>query len=70
MRNRFRSGEPEALAQLYDENAQVLYRYALRVTGNWGSRTARSAGRRPRCTRSRAGARPPSRRRRARTRRR
>lgn len=35
MRNRFRSGEPEALAQLYDENAQVLYRYALRVTGNW-----------------------------------
>ncbi|GAA4988207.1 hypothetical protein GCM10023205_68920 [Yinghuangia aomiensis] len=34
MRNRFRSGEPEALAQLHDENAQVLYRYALRVTGN------------------------------------
>lgn len=35
MRNRFRSGDREALAQLYDENAQVLYRYALRVTGNW-----------------------------------
>jgi RNA polymerase sigma factor (sigma-70 family) len=35
MRNRFRSGDPEALAQLYDENAQVLYRYAMRVTGNW-----------------------------------
>ncbi|WP_222946947.1 sigma-70 family RNA polymerase sigma factor [Streptomyces sp. TRM49041] len=35
MRNRFRRGDPEALAELYDEHAQVLHRYALRVTGNW-----------------------------------
>ncbi|WP_406861525.1 sigma-70 family RNA polymerase sigma factor [Streptomyces sp. HUAS MG47] len=35
MRNRFRRGDPDALAELYDEHAQVLHRYALRVTGNW-----------------------------------
>ncbi|MFE5867383.1 RNA polymerase sigma factor [Streptomyces roseifaciens] len=35
MRNRFRRGDREALAELYDEHAQVLYRYALRVTGDW-----------------------------------
>ncbi|WOX23777.1 sigma-70 family RNA polymerase sigma factor [Streptomyces solicathayae] len=35
MRNRFRRGDPDALAELYDEHADVLYRYALRVTGNW-----------------------------------
>ncbi|CAL9563126.1 hypothetical protein SUDANB58_04682 [Streptomyces sp. enrichment culture] len=35
MRNRFRRGDPEALAELYDEHARVLYRYALRVTGDW-----------------------------------
>ncbi|MFF3959774.1 RNA polymerase sigma factor [Streptomyces sp. NPDC001890] len=35
MRDRFRGGDPDALAELYDEHAQVLYRYALRVTGNW-----------------------------------
>ncbi|GAA2229989.1 hypothetical protein GCM10010232_15340 [Streptomyces amakusaensis] len=35
MRNRFRRGDPVALGELYDEHAQVLYRYALRVTGDW-----------------------------------
>ncbi|MFG3552680.1 RNA polymerase sigma factor [Streptomyces sp. NPDC047725] len=35
MRDRFRRGDPDALAELYDEHAQVLYRYALRVTGDW-----------------------------------
>ncbi|MFF2407190.1 RNA polymerase sigma factor [Streptomyces sp. NPDC058092] len=35
MRNRFRRGDRDALGELYDEHAQVLYRYALRVTGNW-----------------------------------
>ncbi|WP_229899909.1 RNA polymerase sigma factor [Streptomyces hiroshimensis] len=35
MRNRFRRGDRDALAELYDEHAQVLYRYALRVTGDW-----------------------------------
>ncbi|MET8572084.1 RNA polymerase sigma factor [Streptomyces sp. NPDC004783] len=35
MRDRFRRGDTDALAELYDEHAQVLYRYALRVTGNW-----------------------------------
>ncbi|WP_418957626.1 RNA polymerase sigma factor [Streptomyces tritici] len=35
MRKRFRRGDPDALAELYDEHARVLHRYALRVTGNW-----------------------------------
>ncbi|MFD8550660.1 RNA polymerase sigma factor [Streptomyces fradiae] len=35
MRNRFRRGDPDALGELYDEHARVLYRYALRVTGDW-----------------------------------
>ncbi|MGW2014294.1 RNA polymerase sigma factor [Streptomyces sp. NPDC001927] len=35
MRERFRSGDREALGELYDAHAQVLYRYALRVTGDW-----------------------------------
>lgn len=35
MRNRFRHGDRNALGELYDEHAQVLYRYALRVTGDW-----------------------------------
>lgn len=35
MRHRFRRGDRDALAELYDEHAQVLYRYALRVTGDW-----------------------------------
>ncbi|MFE7607632.1 RNA polymerase sigma factor [Streptomyces celluloflavus] len=35
MRNRFRGGDRDALGELYDEHAQVLYRYALRVTGDW-----------------------------------
>ncbi len=35
MRHRFRSGDRDALGELYDEHAQVLYRYALRVTGDW-----------------------------------
>ncbi|MFJ7198825.1 MULTISPECIES: RNA polymerase sigma factor [unclassified Streptomyces] len=35
MRNRFRRGDRGALGELYDEHSQVLYRYALRVTGDW-----------------------------------
>ncbi|MCX4736388.1 RNA polymerase sigma factor [Streptomyces sp. NBC_01363] len=35
MRNRFRCGDRSALGELYDEHSQVLYRYALRVTGDW-----------------------------------
>ncbi|MFB6871030.1 RNA polymerase sigma factor [Streptomyces sp. NPDC056323] len=35
MRNRFRRGDRDALGELYDEHAQAVYRYALRVTGNW-----------------------------------
>ncbi|WP_405719799.1 RNA polymerase sigma factor [Streptomyces sp. NBC_00046] len=35
MRDRFRRGDRGALGELYDEHAQVLYRYALRVTGDW-----------------------------------
>ncbi|MEU8761453.1 sigma-70 family RNA polymerase sigma factor [Streptomyces sp. NPDC048659] len=34
MRNRFRAGDTEALGEAYDEHAQVLYRYALRVCGD------------------------------------
>ncbi|MEU6015960.1 sigma-70 family RNA polymerase sigma factor [Streptomyces sp. NPDC047515] len=35
MRNRLRRGDRDALGELYDEHAQVVYRYALRVTGDW-----------------------------------
>ncbi|WP_223244303.1 RNA polymerase sigma factor [Streptomyces sp. CBMA156] len=35
MRTRLRRGDRDALGELYDEHAQVLYRYALRVTGDW-----------------------------------
>ncbi|MFF9016834.1 RNA polymerase sigma factor [Streptomyces sp. NPDC014870] len=35
MRERLRGGDREALGELYDAHAQVLYRYALRVTGDW-----------------------------------
>ncbi|GAA4930921.1 RNA polymerase sigma factor [Streptomyces coeruleoprunus] len=35
MRNRLRSGDRDALGELYDEHARVVYRYALRVTGDW-----------------------------------
>ncbi|MES9589834.1 MULTISPECIES: sigma-70 family RNA polymerase sigma factor [unclassified Streptomyces] len=35
MRNRFRRGDRGALGELYDAHSQVLYRYALRVTGDW-----------------------------------
>lgn len=35
MRNRLRRGDRDALGELYDEHAPVLYRYALRVTGDW-----------------------------------
>ncbi|MFI8966024.1 sigma-70 family RNA polymerase sigma factor [Streptomyces sp. NPDC053493] len=34
MRDRFRAGDPAALGEAYDEHAQVLYRYALRVCGD------------------------------------
>ncbi|MEU9703686.1 sigma-70 family RNA polymerase sigma factor [Streptomyces sp. NPDC047981] len=35
MRERLRGGDREALGELYDAHAQLLYRYALRVTGDW-----------------------------------
>nr|WP_323447382.1 RNA polymerase sigma factor [Streptomyces sp. YSPA8] len=35
MRNRLRDGDRTALGEVYDAHAQVLYRYALRVTGDW-----------------------------------
>ncbi|MFJ6347958.1 RNA polymerase sigma factor [Streptomyces sp. NPDC092046] len=34
MRNRFRAGDTTALGEAYDEHAQVLFRYALRVCGD------------------------------------
>ncbi|MFJ9575183.1 RNA polymerase sigma factor [Streptomyces sp. NPDC101191] len=34
MRDRFRAGDPAALGEAYDEHAQVLHRYALRVCGD------------------------------------
>ncbi|MDI2130642.1 RNA polymerase sigma factor [Yinghuangia seranimata] len=37
MRNRFRDGDRDAFGELYDLHARVLYRYALRVTGDWAA---------------------------------
>ncbi|MER8047788.1 RNA polymerase sigma factor [Streptomyces sp. NPDC094032] len=34
MRNRFRAGDTAALGEAYDEHAQVLFRYAMRVCGD------------------------------------
>lgn len=34
MRNRFRAGDTTALGEAYDEHAQVLFRYAMRVCGH------------------------------------
>ncbi|MFB7541375.1 RNA polymerase sigma factor [Streptomyces zaomyceticus] len=34
MRDRFRSGDPSALGEAYDEHARVLYHYAFRVCGD------------------------------------
>ncbi|MEU6933835.1 sigma-70 family RNA polymerase sigma factor [Streptomyces sp. NPDC046374] len=34
MRNRFRAGDTTALGEAYDEHAQVLFRYAMRVCGD------------------------------------
>ncbi|MER6910561.1 RNA polymerase sigma factor [Streptomyces sp. NPDC000594] len=35
IRNRFRDGDRDALGEVYDAHARSLYRYALRVTGDW-----------------------------------
>ncbi|MFC6880635.1 MULTISPECIES: RNA polymerase sigma factor [Actinomadura] len=36
-RARIRAGDPVAFGDLFDEHAQVVYRYAVRVTGDWAS---------------------------------
>ncbi|WP_426567391.1 RNA polymerase sigma factor [Streptomyces canus] len=35
MRARVRAGDRAAFADLYDQNARVVYSHALRLTGNW-----------------------------------
>ncbi|MFC8509729.1 RNA polymerase sigma factor [Streptomyces sp. NPDC057131] len=37
MRNRFRAGDTTALGEAYDEHAHILFRYALRVCGDWAA---------------------------------
>ncbi|MEV5570058.1 RNA polymerase sigma factor [Spirillospora sp. NPDC052269] len=36
-RARIRAGDPAAFGELFDEHASVLYRYAVRVTGDWAA---------------------------------
>ncbi|GAA2318184.1 RNA polymerase sigma factor [Streptomyces violaceusniger] len=35
LRARVRAGDPDAFGQLFDEYASVIYRHAVRLTGNW-----------------------------------
>ncbi|WP_328420365.1 RNA polymerase sigma factor [Streptomyces sp. NBC_00443] len=35
LRARVRAGDPDAFRQLFDEHASVVYRHAVRMTGNW-----------------------------------
>ncbi|MFF5583313.1 sigma factor [Streptomyces hygroscopicus] len=35
LRARVRAGDPDAFGQLFDENASVIYRHSVRLTGNW-----------------------------------
>ncbi|WP_448330429.1 RNA polymerase sigma factor [Streptomyces sp. DSM 41534] len=35
LRARVRAGDPDAFRQLFDEYASVVYRHAVRLTGNW-----------------------------------
>jgi RNA polymerase sigma factor (sigma-70 family) len=35
LRARLRAGDPRAFEQIFDEHAQVVYRHAIRVTGDW-----------------------------------
>ncbi|MFF5449544.1 RNA polymerase sigma factor [Streptomyces sp. NPDC012888] len=35
MRNRVRSGDPDAYAELFDSYARTLYNHAFRMTGDW-----------------------------------
>lgn len=35
MRARVRAGDPDAFGQLFDEYASVVYRHAVRLTGDW-----------------------------------
>ncbi|MBJ6641762.1 RNA polymerase sigma factor [Streptomyces sp. DHE7-1] len=37
LRARLRSGDPEAFGSIFDEHAQTVHRYAVRVTGNWAT---------------------------------
>lgn len=37
MHARIRAGEPEAFRELFRDYAQLVYRYAVRSTGNWGA---------------------------------
>ncbi|MFI6080207.1 RNA polymerase sigma factor [Streptomyces sp. NPDC051217] len=36
-RARIRDGDPAAFEQLFEDHARVVYRYALRTTGNWAT---------------------------------
>ncbi|MGK5553842.1 RNA polymerase sigma factor [Actinomadura kijaniata] len=36
-RARIRAGDPAAFGDLFDEHARVVYRYAVRVTGDWAT---------------------------------
>ncbi|AEM87385.1 RNA polymerase sigma factor [Streptomyces violaceusniger] len=36
LRTRVRAGDPDAFGQLFDECASVVYRHAVRLTGDWG----------------------------------
>ncbi|MFC9975739.1 RNA polymerase sigma factor [Spirillospora sp. NPDC127200] len=36
-RARIRAGDPVAFGDLFDEHARVVYRYAVRVTGDWAA---------------------------------
>ncbi|MBO3679434.1 RNA polymerase sigma factor [Streptomyces sp. NEAU-YJ-81] len=36
LRIRVRAGDPDAFGQLFDECASVVYRHAVRLTGDWG----------------------------------
>lgn len=35
LRARLRAGQPAAFGQIFDEHARVVYRHAVRVTGDW-----------------------------------
>ncbi|MFF4479557.1 hypothetical protein ACFY1A_21415 [Streptomyces sp. NPDC001520] len=46
LRTRVRAGDPDAFGQLFDECASVVYRHAVRLTGDWGRAARQAANRR------------------------